>query len=690
MDTTVTFLHKIKFITLLSLIFLFPFWFLPFTQDFVATNKLYLLSFGSLILLFISAVELLVTKKFVWQKKALDLPVITFIFTVLLSVIISSPNKVQALLNTNFGIVQIVSLGILYFYVSRLEDKFRSKILEFLIVSSSIISVITIVITVQPFRSLSLPSYLEFLKNPNFSPLGSSIDLLVFLGLFMLILTLRFVIVDETDTNKKLRISQILFFILNTTAFLMVLYTSVKSLMLTKQQTLILPPFDISWYSAVEILKTPITALFGTGVDNFASIFTRVKDVLYNQSSSWQINAFTISRSALLHIETETGVIGLFAFFLILITAFKGLFSLKKLHKGIQKLLLPKVLLFVSVVITLFLFPPSIAFFLLFFVALAIITAQSELFDQPQKQVFDVSELLPIYLGTSVILFIFIGISGFLLAKTYYAEYYFRQSLDGIVSNNIKTLYDNQRLAIITNPYIERYRTSFSQTNMLVANNIASKVQTPTEGATNQPPQLSEEDRQTISQAIQAAISEGKAAASLNPQKASNWENLAGIYRNIINVAQGADAWTVSAYQRSIILDPQNPMYRLNLGGVFYSLNNWDEATKLFEQSIGLKPDWANAHYNLAWSLFQKKDYVRAVSEMQNALTLLDAGTAKVDYDRAQKELEEFKKMVPNEESKVEASPPTDEIPQELVLPSPAPSISPKIELPKSSSPEAN
>ena len=130
-------------------------------------------------------------------------------------------------------------------------------------------------------------------------------------------------------------------------------------------------------------------------------------------------------------------------------------------------------------------------------------------------------------------------------------------------------------------------------------------------------PELSEADRQTISQAIQAAIEEAKATVTLNPQKAVNWENLASIYRNIINVAQGADSWTVSAYQRAIILDPQNPTYRVSLGGVMFTFKNYDEAVKLFEQAIAIKPDWANSYYNLAWSSYQKADYQRAAAAMQ-------------------------------------------------------------------------
>ena len=93
---------------------------------------------------------------------------------------------------------------------------------------------------------------------------------------------------------------------------------------------------------------------------------------------------------------------------------------------------------------------------------------------------------------------------------------------------------------------MEKYHIDFSRLNLLIANNIARKDKD----------KITEQDRQTIAQAIQAAIAEAKNVVALNPQRSTNWENLALIYRNIINVAQGADQWTIAAYQRAIVTDP--------------------------------------------------------------------------------------------------------------------------------------
>jgi len=283
---------------------------------------------------------------------------------------------------------------------------------------------------------------------------------------------------------------------------------------------------------------------------------------------------------------------------------------------------------------------------------------------------------VPIYIGTVVISFGIIIGTGYLLSRAYASEYFFKKSADGVVNNDIKKVYDNQRQAVILNPYIERFRSNFSQTNLLIANNLAQKKANT----------ITEQDKQTITQAIQAAISEAKAVVALNPQKAENWQNLALIYLNIINAAQGADSWTISAYQRAILTDPQNPSYRVGLGGVYYSMKKYDDALKFFEQAISLKPDWPNSNYNYAWANFQVKNYPQAVNAMQNTLSLINPKTNKADYEKVQKELDDFKKMLPKEEEKKQGG----NTQSDLNLPTPpAAQISPMIELPKDASPEA-
>src|SRR3990167_6275423 len=134
-----------KFV-LAALIFLFPLFFLPFTQDFFVFNKFYLLIAAVLILLISSAISFFVSKKFSWVNKPLDLPILLFITSVALSTVLVSSNKVQALYNFNFGVGVLIFLGILYFYLSRGKDTF----LNVFRVAGIVLSLLTIFFFFQP------------------------------------------------------------------------------------------------------------------------------------------------------------------------------------------------------------------------------------------------------------------------------------------------------------------------------------------------------------------------------------------------------------------------------------------------------------------------------------------------------------------------------------------------------------
>ncbi len=667
----------IKNVFALFLVVIIPVFFLPITQEYYITSKLYLLAFSGLILLVLSLTELFLTKKIIWQKKIFDNAFFLFLVTVGLSILLISPNKIQAILNPNFGFLSIVSLFVFYFYLSRNNEIIK----KINLVNAINISGLVVVLSTLLFRILKdivLPPNLAFLKNPFFTPLGMQIDLVIFLGFFV-VFSLNQILINKS-VNKKALVLNSIYLILNSiTLFMTIYFIFNPDKTVNKASIILLPPLKLSWFAAVEVLKNPINALFGIGVDNFTSMFTKVKDFSYNQSSLWEIQSFTVSRSAVLHILTETGIFGLLGFVLLILGLIKQVVSQNKSF----------LLTFCYLLLAIVFLPPSFITFFLLTVFMAYIANQkSTSMPDQDSSTFDISGMVPLYLGIPVIVLTIVFGAGFFLFKSYQAEYFYKKALNSYINNNLKGLYDNQRQAILINPNIEKYRISFSQTNLLVADNIISfAVESAKKKSPNTKVELSAQEQQTVSQAIQAAISEAKAAVALNPQKAGNWENLGIIYRNIMNFVQGqADAWTISAYQQAIGLDPQNPNYRFNLGSIYYSLGVYDEAARIFEQATVLKPDWSNAYYNLAWALYQKNDFQKAALGMQNVLYLLDPKKDQVDYQKASRDLEDFKKKLPG----AELTPtPAPQLKEQLSLPTPPQKVEPPIKLPKEASPEA-
>lgn len=656
------FFSRVSKYLLYIIAFLLPVFFLNITQEFYTFNKIYLLGFSLILILVLILINFIFSKKISWNKTLFDGPIFLFLFFYASSLILMSPNKIQALLNTTVGGVIFLILFLFYFViVNILKQEERMGLFKALSYSSIILSITAIIFFFNPFKDANLPNYLTFLKNQTFSPIGSPLDLAIFLGFFLVYYVVYFFTKkhqhDQIKKDFTSEIVNIVTLFLTVIAISLSVYTLVKPINTDTEKTTnylsSMPPISVTWYSAVETLKKPINLFFGVGPDNFAAIFTKVKPADYNSTDLWAVN-YNQGSSFILQLWAETGILGLLSFGLILILLIKTTYAIKQ----------EKPLFYVASYLLLAMLFLPISFIHLFLLIIILTLASVE--KNEELVSFEVGKFLPVYFGVIILSLLVIAPSAYMFYQTYLAEFYFKKSLNGIVNDNAKELYENQRMAVIINPYLEKYRMNFAQTNLLIANNIASKNKD----------QITDQDRQNITQAIQSAISEAKAVVTLNPQKSANWENLALIYKNILNVAQGADAWTIAAYQRAILADANNPSLRLNLGGVYFSLKNFDEAIKMFEQAIALKSDWPNAHYNLAHAYFEKKDYEKAALSLQNTLSLIDPKTD--DYKKTVAELEEVKKLLPTTEEQKNESLKKGE----LTLPSqPEATLSPKLQL---------
>lgn len=661
-----------------AVIFLFPIFFLPTTQEYYLTNKLYLLILGGLLILLLSAIRLIQTNSIKIRWSSYTPYILTFLLLVVASVIFSSPNKVQAILHNNFGLGLIASLTLLYFYCATLEV----KPLAVLFYSAFVLSILSIIFFFNPFASFTLPDSLMFLKSQFFTPIGSQLDLAVFLGFFT-ISSFGALATAIKSGKEKLNPASLLFAFVIAVGCVFSLLSVYKQFNLTTNTQnvtrLELPPLHGSYLSSIETLKRPKTAIFGYGIDNFSTAFTVSKPSSYNNTVQWDRN-FRFSRIGTLQIFTEAGIIAMFTFILIVATALITVYKSKRnIHADSQPVQHendnPIIMTGLAFLCLIFLTMPisSTVLFLLFMTLSHVAKIQG---DKTLKS-FSFGEVRIAGALGALIVLLLVGAGFYVTARSYSSEYFFKTAVNYLSKNDGQNVYKYSRLAISQNPYIERYRINFAQLNLLIANNIAKS---------NKGKKIDEKQRATIAQAIQISIQEAKAVVTLNPQKSSNWENLGNIYRNIINIAQNASSWTISAYQRAIALDPNNPLLRLSLGGVYYSMGNYDEAVTFFTQAVALKPDFANFRFNLAWAYFQSKKVDKAVVEMQNVLSLMKDKNGE-DYKKASENLEMFKKAIPKQTEASESgqlkqnAPIPSQSPLELPA-SPEAGIDPKIVLP--------
>ncbi len=657
---------------------LFPLFFLPVFRDAYSVSKNLLVIYSALVILVLDFFYLLLNRKMVWHKTNLDLPLYLFLFSALLSLVIMTPNKWQALFVSVEAYAVWVGWAVLLFTAVYTNlDTIRLAL-----ISAFFVAVNLFLSFVNVFSKIYLPEQLDFIKNNYFVITGSYLEALVLLGFVFLYLVFGYIFGSKKRSlrnNNLWQAVESISLIVCLIAIILGVYNILNPVEVNGEPfRLILPPFRTSWYAAVEILKAPLTAVFGVGINNFSSIFTQVKTIDYNLSDLWIVSSFNLSASFFLHILTTTGILGLASF----------IFYLSRLYQQLMIKSSRLVFLFYVLVFVFLILPVTpIALYLLF-----VLSAKAG--GKTEKYEINFGEIPLVYISSIGVNLAFIFVSFYYTFKYTRAELYFYQGIRALNTNSAVDVFENHRRAIIEFPYLEALRRNFSQINMALAENYLNQLVE--ENKKDKPDEEAVTNlRNSLNQAIQASIDEAKAVRDLNYQKAENWAFLGGIYRNILNLAQNADAWAISSYQRAVQLDPLNPSYKIELGGLFYALQQYNDAERLFESAIASKPNWANGYYNLAWAAYQRKDFAKAVNAMQNVVSLLesDSKANKESLEKAKKELEEFKKQLSSEEGSATSEAGLQEQGQEqnqeqLQIPTPPQhEIDQKINLPESASP---
>ncbi len=246
----------------------------------------------------------------------------------------------------------------------------------------------------------------------------------------------------------------------------------------------------------------------------------------------------------------------------------------------------------------------------------------------------------------------------------------FKQSLDAARRNDGLATYQLQQKAIRTNPRITTYHRAFAVTNLALANSVSQNRD------------LTEQQRLSIPNLIRDSINSAKNAVALDNQNTQNWETLAGLYRQLINLANNADQWTIAAYTQAIRTDPVNPRLRLDLGSIYYNLQQYDQAIRLFQQATELKPNWPNAYFNLALAYQEKEEFENTLQALRLASRFVEPDS--VDFTTVQDKINEIRQEL-NLETEEPATQPSDLSPPQ---PLPSPILEQPLDLPEESGPQ--
>lgn len=413
-------------------------------------------------------------------------------------------------------------------------------------------------------------------------------------------------------------------------------------------------PFETSWKISVSAFRD--SPFWGTGPSTYLFNFTTYKPIEFNSTKFWNLR-FDSAYNEYLQILASFGGVGILAFLsitaLVVSAAFATFSSKDPLRVGLGVCSLSFLLILLFHASTLPVWIIGILVLACFWIVnldesprefswgkgnlKQILQNVTNIYHSSRHNI-RIEALPSIMLIVSVVGVLFVFYFG---GKFVIADWHHKNALNAITQNNGVLAYNELIAAEKLNPYNDLYRTDIAQVNFALANAIALS-KGPTEASPSG--SLTDQDKQSIQVLLQQSISEGRTAVGLSPRSSLNWEILALLYRQIAGVAQNALLFSLDAYGNAILNDPLNPILRLNVGGVYYAVQNYDLAIRFFTDSINLKSDFANAFYNLSVALRDKGDLNAAVAAAERTLALVDANSQ--DHKVASDYLNDLKSKV--------------------------------------------
>lgn len=699
-----TYFKQLPVLDLISLIILglffvaFPLLFTSQTTDAFSIPKQTLLGGVTLISLFIWGINTVNNGTLKMRRTIFDGWILLFTGIVFLSSLFSV-NRMDSVIS----FVPFFFSVLLYFAL--VNSAKREQDLNFWITSFVVSGVgVSMIAILSYLKIYILPSPLA--KTQYFTPLGSILDQAVFLTLILLVLlwyvwnmwtSIRSKQTESVSRKDSVRIKYLIAFSAIITMGL--IFTIIE--IFGPQKPYILP-IQTGFQTAFAAISQDTTRslwafLFGSGYGTYSTVFTKFKQTQFNLDNTLWSLTFYRSSSFFFEILATVGVLGIISFLLLGIKILRSL-DVKNISRKFESN--PFILPVLALIIASLLLPFSPTLLTLLFVFLGLYVLFQSFKAKDNNVMFDVElflvafsngilaiedadktatkkhgKLLPVLL-----LIVIMAVSGFLMYYTYRyvaSDITFEKSVISASKNLGSQTYDYQNSAITLFPYRDGYYRVFSQTNIAIAAYLANQQKNN---------QNNSQTQNTAYQLIQQAINAGKAATVLAPNTVQNWQNLSSIYRGLIGFGQNADNFAILTSQQAIALDQNNPQEHIILGGIYYQLGQWDNAQREFLLAVSLKPDYANAYYNLGHALENKGDLNGALNQYKTVKTLIakdltNSKKIQEEIDAVEKKMQtgttaqsQPNKVSENTSEKLGISSPAAQLPEKkppVVLPAP-------------------
>ncbi|MDP3990990.1 MAG: tetratricopeptide repeat protein [Candidatus Nealsonbacteria bacterium] len=655
-------LSRIIKINIYVLVFLIPLFFLPFTFEAFEYNKQLLMFFLVSLAFFAWLAKMVIYDREIrFRRSPLDVFVLAFMFVAILSAIFSV-DKGSSLfgfyVKFSDGLVGLLSLGALYFLITNnvSAKKEESDISMPGLLKTFSWSVFGVVLLsylsvfgglIQIGRFISLPA---ILTSRLFNTVSGTFDgLAVFLAvaavffvgqlltskekssilryLFLASIVGLLVIIDSTPAWLILITTLTLFVVLSlwkrvfrdnvnrllVPIFLIVIAGAGISLqpvrsvfgesaaianlpkeVILDQQT----SWKIGLGGATESVKS---GFIGSGIGTFFYDFTKEKPSSINQTLLWQVR-FDRAGSYLAEILATMGFLGMLSYLALLAIFFIISYLFLKEKSESLFLLMFFTSLFVSQIF--YYQNTTLAFLFWLVLGLSVISWQKPI-KEKQVSFKDFPELNLVFSTLVILCGVFFAVMYFFNVKYYMADMNYARGQRMVVGQE-RTAYLEQ--AVRLNPSRAQYRIVLARAYIDELSILAVGPQT-------------EQNSARIPLLMQAGVEQALTSTNLSPNRASIWEVVGKIYRDIRSlVREGAKEASEKAFKKAIDLDSNNPALYTELGKLYVMNDEPDNAKEQFSKALALKPDHVDTLIQNALFLEREGDSDGAIEKIQSLL----------------------------------------------------------------------
>lgn len=645
------------------LAFLTPLFFLPFNTNILELNKQLLLVVFALLLLIAWIGKMIAEGHMEMKKSWLNIGLAFFTVFYLVSSILSK-NLYQGLVGAggviNESFFSLVALLVIFFVaVNNIKDREEITNLVFVLICSGIVA--GVFGAFQLAGKFLLPR--EFAQNANFNTVGSVNAMEIFLAS---LLVLAAVLFTEIET---VRWRQIFYGVAAGFFLLMILsinFTNVWWALLVagiiivslgiinrsqmSQYRLILPmlvlafailmllpvrlniftwftmPSEVSpsWSATLDIDKQVLKEkpIFGAGPGSYSYAYGLYHDKVLNQTDFWNVR-FNQGISKIASQPVILGLAGWLAW-LIIVVGFGvyGFFSLIRKRGKNWPLALAVFSAWFFLAFMQFLYGTNLSLEFVFWIMLGLsflslktlVAKNSESNEVEIERIpamsvaFDRTSPFASVLSFAFVVVLVLTISALYLGGSYYyADILYQKGVNMVnIKNDLESGTVKIKDAVLLNPYNDLYLRTLSQAALQRVTQELAK------------PQSAQRDA-NIQNLIATAINIGKRSTDLAPLNVDNWAQRATIYRSVIGFVSGAEQWAFDAYNEASRLEPENPLYYLELGRTYVlsadllaqtaqkdkeaAVKRNDylvKAEETLKKSVEVKPDYALALFELA------------------------------------------------------------------------------------------